>query len=499
MTKLTATAEQAKIATYTGRRLVVKAYAGSGKTFTLVLYARNNPRQRMLYLAYNRAIRDEAVSKFPANVDCKTSHQLAFHACGKALSGKLNDNLRLRDIATAAQSNNWTFARDVLTTLNAFMASDADSIGPEHFTRFEDNKNASSKVVRYQVDVVEWASQLWERMIDPSDQFPATHDTYLKLFQLSKPRLFDRYETILFDEAQDANPVTSAIVLRQQCKLILVGDAHQQIYRFRGANNAMDHPNLLNADRLYLTHSFRFGPMVAFVANALLELKGETRPVVGQGRKDEVISSMEYELGERHAAIINRTVMSVISDAIFCSSRGYKTYWVGGIESYNLSDLQDVYLLSCGKTSEIRNQRIKAEYRDYEDYCAVAEATRDLEMLRAIKLLDTYGDIPACIALMHKYAVKDEMEARVSLTTAHRAKGLEWDDVLLGEDFPDFLCSDMGEDERNDEINLLYVSATRAMYRLVISSAMEMVLNYVAAMRREKQARKNEASPTLPT
>lgn len=92
-----------------------------------------------------------------------------------------------------------------------------------------------------------------------------------------------------FDEAQDANPVTSSIVLQQNCKVITVGDRHQQIYRFRGANNALDSKELMNADQLYLTHSFRFGPNVSLVANALLELKGETRPVVGRGPADQVL------------------------------------------------------------------------------------------------------------------------------------------------------------------------------------------------------------------
>lgn len=111
-------------------------------------------------------------------------------------------------------------------------------------------------------------------MISRQGDFPVTHDTYLKLYQLSNPNLSSRYTTVLFDEAQDANPVTSALVLRQACRVVLVGDTHQQIYRFRGADNAMQAPQLENADRLWLTHSFRFGPEVAQVANRLLALKG---------------------------------------------------------------------------------------------------------------------------------------------------------------------------------------------------------------------------------
>lgn len=111
-------------------------------------------------------------------------------------------------------------------------------------------------------------------MTTPEDPFPTVHDCYLKQYQLGMPNLSRRYTTILFDEAQDSNPVTSSIRLQQHCKVILVGDRHQQIYRFRGANNALDSKDLAGADQLYLTHSWRFGRNVAIVANALLELKG---------------------------------------------------------------------------------------------------------------------------------------------------------------------------------------------------------------------------------
>nr|EKW5938022.1 DNA helicase [Citrobacter farmeri] len=46
------TPEQSLITQYKGPRLVVKAYAGTGKTTTLVKYAHNNLDSRILYLAY---------------------------------------------------------------------------------------------------------------------------------------------------------------------------------------------------------------------------------------------------------------------------------------------------------------------------------------------------------------------------------------------------------------------------------------------------------------
>jgi len=48
------TPEQAAVIGWAGHRLVVSAFAGTGKTSTLVRYALANPGSRMLYLAYNR-------------------------------------------------------------------------------------------------------------------------------------------------------------------------------------------------------------------------------------------------------------------------------------------------------------------------------------------------------------------------------------------------------------------------------------------------------------
>ncbi|HIA7687284.1 TPA: DNA helicase, partial [Escherichia coli] len=52
---LNPTDEQSAIIHWQGEKLVVNAFAGTGKTSTLVQFAAACPESRMLYLAYNRA------------------------------------------------------------------------------------------------------------------------------------------------------------------------------------------------------------------------------------------------------------------------------------------------------------------------------------------------------------------------------------------------------------------------------------------------------------
>lgn len=64
---MAATDEQQRIINYKdepGSMVCVQAYAGSGKTFTLKVYANTHKDKKMLYLVFNKSIREEAEKNF---------------------------------------------------------------------------------------------------------------------------------------------------------------------------------------------------------------------------------------------------------------------------------------------------------------------------------------------------------------------------------------------------------------------------------------------------
>ena len=71
-----------------GDHLVLQAGAGTGKTTTLTLLAKATKR-RGRYLAYNRSIAQDAATRFPATVHCKTAHALAYAAVGHRYTRRL--------------------------------------------------------------------------------------------------------------------------------------------------------------------------------------------------------------------------------------------------------------------------------------------------------------------------------------------------------------------------------------------------------------------------
>ena len=137
------TAEQQAVAATETAALQVNAFAGTGKTATLEAFARARPRRRLLYIAFNKALQQEAAQRFPPNVVAKTCHALAFTVTGRRYQHKLVGKLRPLDLFAPLSlehlpfADAYTFAAAVLETLNRFLASAAPALTlahvPPHF------------------------------------------------------------------------------------------------------------------------------------------------------------------------------------------------------------------------------------------------------------------------------------------------------------------------------------------------------------------------------
>ena len=457
------TAQQTDVKMFKGNTLVVKSGAGTGKTSTLVEYAKENPNDTMLFLAFNRAISDDATSKFPrGNVQCRTTHSIAYAKYGGAIKHKLQANIRLTQIKNLCHCS-WGETHIIKDAFQVFLSSKDDVISAKHIH--------SSLNTQLMERIVKCTDLLWHMSKDPENNFPCTHDVYLKLFHLSKPIL--DFDTILFDECQDANDLQADLVLSQPCKKIFVGDDHQQIYRWRNANNAMTKLIDAGAEVMYLTKSFRFADNIARLANSILyykhaHTKCDLMVLEGNGKEEDV----NFVPKQGQTAILHRTVYGTIETAIKTHE---DVYWIGGINSYHIEDLLDVYYLQSNQNYKIRNKHKLKDYADYSEYIDMALVTKDAEMNRAIRILDQYTNIEDLIGKLNYKTAREPENAGVIITTCHRAKGLEFDKVIIADDFSDIPTEIPCDHEHKplmtqqefeariaDELNLMYVAITRA-------------------------------------
>lgn len=440
-----------------GERFKITAFAGTGKTSTLIAYARLRPQMQFLYLAFNKSMQLQAAKRFPRNVLCKTIHSLAWPSCGNQYSEKIG-NLKPYHISDSLDLPNLMEARFILDTLMNFIASSDSQIYSKHVPFISKPK----------LDYVDLANRIWKLMCDPfAREIPMEHDGYLKLFQLKNIQL--EYDAILLDEAQDCNPVSMGIIENQIAPVILVGDIHQQLYSFRGAINAMDELNSdYNAD---LTGSFRFSSQISNLATSLVaSFKDEDRILHGLGgptRLDKVGNRFAY-LARTNAGLFDQAVDW---------HKTKKIFYLGGIEQLKLDQLIAIWQLWNGSSSLVCDAFVKRfkHFSQLEDY---AKSTEDKEFQSKITIVEKYRyELPALIRKINKAACDEAKVADCLFTTVHRAKGLEFKEVRLHNDFTELTDSETIkriEIVEPEEVNIIYVAITRAKEVLELNEDLDL-------------------------
>ncbi|MBG0830537.1 UvrD-helicase domain-containing protein [Planomonospora sp. ID67723] len=451
------TSEQANIldAAATGRDLVIEAGAGTGKTSTLKMVAAARPDHRMLYLAYNRAIAQDAAASFPASVQCSTAHSLAFRAVGHAYQHRLNgprvparETARILRIPAvldlgAKALTSVKVARVVMDAVAAFCHSSSDT--PAWWNIHQIPGLEREEMTRLRQQVLPMVDRAWEDLTRPDGRLRFTHDVYLKLWALAHPEL--PADVVMLDEAQDANPVIAALVDEQGSQRILVGDESQAIYGWRGAVDAMAS---FDGARLRLSQSFRFGQQIADEANEWLQLLNAPLRLTGNPAMNSRLERIPAP-----AAVLCRTNAGAVGQVIAALGAGHRPALVGGGDDIRrlAKACQD---LRTGRGTEHPELMAFASWQEVQDYAEHDSGGQDLKVF--IKLIDGHG--PERIMRLVDQLVTEDA-ADVVISTAHKAKGREWSTVRLAADFPPPYDPVTGQ-LVSAEAMLTYVAVTRA-------------------------------------
>ena len=505
MYELTAEQQAAVSLFQTGESLAIEAGAGTGKTSTLISIGQSTER-RGQYLAFNRSIVDEAKLKMPANVAASTAHSLAFRAVGKRFSHRLpparmrGDQiarlLQIDPLTLTIRTGETTEARRlspgylaglVTKAIKTFCNTADAAPSVDHFPYIDgideprNDKRGwdnNREVRRFLAPALQRA---WADLTDPHGTLPYSHDCYLKLWERSEPVI--PVEFILFDEAQDASPVMLSIVLQQGCQVVWVGDSQQQIYDWRGAVNAL--ATVGQGHKTYLTGSFRFGPAIANIANVILSrIDGAELRLSGLSPVPSTVAATSEP-----RAILTRTNAGAISLAIKQMHAGRKVHLMGGgKEIAAFCRAAKDLMADPPRRTEHPELACFASWSEVEDYANVDPNGDELRLM--VRLINEYS--PEGILRVVDSSCP-EGNADVVISTAHKAKGREWDSVQLGSDFT---APKGGGDISDPELRLLYVAATRAQVNLDVSVCG--ALAYLLEGQKESLDEDEEPAPEQP-
>ena len=476
------------------------------------------------YAAFNKAIVTDAQGVFPPTTEVRTMHSLAYRSMVRELPQmpeRLKSRLNGRSVASLLQlSGNGPFTKQgigalVLDTFARFCNSADAEILPRHVPfRVEDRIKATAltnnpliaeqlsalrsrgvtvqagKLVGPATDVDRaWfqenardviailhpdreiealrqhvsglASDLFAAMRSDS-RMPLTHDSYLKLWALSKPKLNADY--ILFDEAQDASPVMLELLRHQDASVIYVGDRYQEIYGWRGAVNALDS---VHGPVCRITQSFRFGQPIADLASAILNNDLDANVAIrGFGRmRSRVVTDGS---GSAPDAILGRSNSAVLNELLSLADSGRRVFMVGGSRDF-------CWMVESLDRLSRNQQATHPDLADFESWAELkayteTESGRDLKAV--VNAVETHGADRLLRAL--DTTAQNESQADVVLSTAHKAKGRQWGKVRLLGDFR------VKDDEQREgkrrkpwspaESRIAYVSATRGKQEIDITS-----------------------------
>ncbi|MET7944142.1 UvrD-helicase domain-containing protein [Streptomyces sp. NPDC005302] len=458
---------------HSGDHLALQAGAGTGKTTTLAQLAHATKR-RGRYLAYNRAIAQDASARFPPTVSCKTAHALAFAAVGRRYTRRLNSprrpasqtgqtlgitqSIRIgeRDLSQKTLSN------AALRTVTRFCHTADATITPHHVPRLRGLEDVilHAQLADY---IVPFARKAWADLQHPDNgAVRFEHDHYLKIWALTQPKIDADF--LFLDEAQDTNPVVEDIFLAQRdhAQLVMVGDSAQAIYDWRGAKDVM---TAFDGTQLALSQSFRFGPSLAEEANRWLTLAAA--PIRLTGTPD-----VPTEIGPVISpdAVLCRTNVGAMAQVMTLMHTGFRVALAGGGDSLRALALA-ANDLKEGRRTHHPELVLFPHWAALQDYASHDAAGRDLQPL--VNLVDSHGTEAILAAVAQ---LVPEPQAQITVSTAHKAKGREWPCVLIADDFqrPKTSSPDGGQTDPptrpepidDAEARLAYVAITRTRQRL---------------------------------
>ena len=479
------TKEQIAIVGSSGN-IKINAVAGSGKTTTLIEYARARPGEKILYLAFNKAVKLEAERKFSekgvANVRIETAHSLAYSQIVRRANYTLKkDGYKTPEIVEILDLNNYTGRHTeyiLATHINAFISyfcnSDKSKVQELNYEDVVHDPAAKQFAINFKEEIAHQTRIFLDKM--NKGEIPIIHDFYLKKFQIGKPVLY--FDTILFDEGQDASGTMLDIFLSQKATKVIVGDSHQQIYGWRYAVNSLEKVNYPSYD---LSISFRFNQEIAQLAKDIISWKKHLKipseiKITGSGKPGKI--KTRAVIARTNAGLLVKAIELLIEKKEIGS-----VYFEGRIENYTYASegasIYDILNLYSGEKEWIRDKMI-ASMKDIDELEEYIENTGDSQLRMLVEVVKEYGKkIPGYIKKLKECHLDhdDKDKADMIFSTVHRCKGMEYDEVTLADDFiteEKMIDLAAAQETSNtaklvEEVNLLYVAVTRTKSELYIS------------------------------
>jgi superfamily I DNA/RNA helicase len=445
--------------------VIVNAGAGTGKTFTIVEGANRIGDKKAAFLAFNKSIATELQKKLPDEVEAKTFHAFGFAALRNAgIRTKVN-NFKVNNIIGELLGKDYfvTPLKKLVSLVKGAMydgtnTSEIRSLIDEYNIQFQSEREEQQAITSIpailkqcstQTHMIDFDDMIWLPLVN---NYPLPH-----------------YDIMFVDEAQDFNEAQRELISRcvNGGRCIIVGDKNQAIYGFRGADSnsiARFVERLENGKReighFSLTITWRCPKSVVSEANRYVaDYKAHADAIDG----NVIVNAAFVPL--RNDMVLCRYNAPLVSAFYDLISQGKSAYILGrdmtkgliaAVEKISKNHQMGVEEFLNLFMTDFEYNYNKLLRQDKENQAFALEDKKDCILVFADKAT-TVGGIISEI----KRVFDGNDEGEIMLSTVHKAKGLEADNVYI-------LATNRMPHPKggSEENNICYVAITRAKKNL---------------------------------
>lgn len=476
---------------------VISAKAGSGKTKTCVEAMKLiSPKNKVMFLAFNKSIAEELSNKLKdyKNVSVRTSHSLGFAMIKRNIEGEVElDEYKYRGylkshLEELSTINNKRVTRSQLLT---YIDNITELINFARYNLAQTPNEVKELSKKYDIPilfdecdvvikVLEWGKTELNR-VDFTDMvwLPVECDMSPKGFQK---------DFIFIDECQDQSLMSIQLFLKcfkRGTRFIAVGDKKQQINSFSGSSEeAFDYLTTYPKTTVFdLPICYRCPQEVVELAQTIVpDIMPKDDAISG-----EVVDNCLTSYLKSGDMVICRSKAPLVKVYTKLLSKGVPCYIKGNEYGTNLKKMvseidkdelnvslkeDGVFIRLYDNLFDIRNSLMDNNGMDYQDATLSSYVSNMYDMIKTLEIL------------AHNCKTKDELLCQIDkmfnesnggviLSTIHKAKGLEADNVyiLCNSSMPSKLAKK--DWEKDAEKNLIYVAYTRAKKKLGFISEKE--------------------------
>jgi len=448
---------------------IVEAVAGSGKTTTIV-EALKRVHGTSIFLAFNKSIAEELKAR---GVNARTFHSLTFGVVKNHLGGQMNAD-KLRQLMQKNFTGNDVKLYGAFCCKLVGLAKQAgiDALIPDIESNWADIVEHHDIEPEHEEADIGRAIELARELLRASNASKDFDFDDMLYVPVKLGLTLQKFDFIFVDEAQDTNAIQRALLKKlfnKNTRMVAVGDPAQAIYGFRGSDS--DSLGLIGSDfdaiTLPLSVSYRCGKAIVEYARTWVS-HIEPAPNAKPGLIVEHGIKWKNELFTAGDLVVCRTTKPLISLAFRLIKARIPAYVMGRevgqslralIKKLNAVSIPDLIAkLDAWREREVEKAVVKQDEAKIEQINDKADCIAclmdDCESIDAL-----YNAIDTLFA--------DKADA-VKLATIHKSKGLEANRVfwLNRSACPSRWARQ--DWQRQQENNICYVAATRAIAELHI-------------------------------